>query len=176
MFLKYTDCMKRLYFVRHGLSIMNEKGIFSGRTETPLSEAGRQQATEAGKILKEKSIDRIIVSPMERAVQTAEIIADEIGFPRDKMTISDLLMERDFGPLEGTPYEPHLGDEDGVEPIEDLIERAQEAYRLLLDLPEENIVVVSHGAVGRALRHCAHPEIPFRPSKGFDNAEVVQLL
>lgn len=168
--------MKRLYFVRHGLSVMNEKGVFSGRTETPLSATGRQQAVDAGKILKDKSVDRIIVSPMERALQTAEIIADEIGFSRENLTISDLLMERDFGPLEGTPYEPHLGDEDGVEPIEDLIQRARAAYKLLEELPEENIVVVSHGAIGRALRHCAHPEIPFRPSKGFDNAEVVQLL
>ncbi len=168
--------MKRLYFVRHGLSVMNEKGVFSGRTDTPLSETGRQQAAKAARILKAESIDRIIVSPMQRAVQTAEIIADGINFPRDNMTISDLLMERDFGPLEGTPYEPHLGDEEGVEPIADLIQRAKKAYQLLQELPEDNIVVVSHGAIGRALRHCAHPEIPFRPSKGFDNAEVVRLL
>lgn len=168
--------MTHLYFVRHGLSVMNEKGIFSGRTETPLSDEGRRQAVAAGKELQAKSIDCIVVSPMERAAQTAAIIAREIGFPSDKIIVSNLLMERDFGPLEGTPYKPSLGDTAGVEPISDLLKRAAEAYTLLSGRSEKNILVVSHGAIGRALRHCTDSTIPFRPSAGFNNAQVVQLL
>ena len=113
---------------------------------------------------------------MQRAVQTAELIAEQIGYPTNKFLFSDLFAERDFGPLEGTRYEEGLGDQDGVEPIDELIERAREGYKVLQALPSENILVVSHGAIGRALRHCNDPSIPFRPSKGFANAEVVQLL
>lgn len=155
---------------------MNEKGVFSGRTETSLSQTGRQQSLAAGQFLKDKAIDRIVVSPMQRTIQTAEIIADHLGIPKDQLIISDLLMERDFGPLEGTPYQPHLGNQAGVEPISELIERAREAFAMLKAMPEDNIVVVSHGAIGRALRHCADPDTPFRPSKGFDNAKVVRLI
>ena len=168
--------MKKLYFVRHGLSVMNKKGIFSGRTETPLSLEGREQASSAGQLLKSLSIDCIVSSPMGRARQTADIIAAEIGYKQDDIIISDFLNERDFGPLEGTPYEPDLGDSDGVETIEELVARADKAYALLTNLPYDNIVVVSHGAIGRALRHHISPEIPFKPSPGFKNAEVVELI
>lgn len=168
--------MKHLYFVRHGLSVMNKKGIFSGRTETPLHHEGRAQAVTAGQELKQANITCIVVSPMQRAVQTAEIIADQIGYSKHKLITTSLLTERDFGPLEGTRYHPNLEDEEGVESIQDLLARAQEGYEFLQQLPYDNILVVSHGAIGRALRHCADPAIPFKPSPGFGNAEVVKLL
>ena len=168
--------MKHLYFVRHGLSVMNKKNIFSGRTETPLSEEGHHQAAAAGVELQGANIDCIVVSPMQRAMQTAEIIADQIGYPKEKFVVSELFAERDFGPLEGTPYTKDLGDADGVEPIDELITRVREGYDLLQSLPFENILVVSHGSTGRALRHCADPKVPFSPSQGFGNAEVVKLI
>jgi len=168
--------MKKLYFVRHGLSVMNKKGIFSGRTETPLSEEGVSQAQLAGQKLKALEVDCLVSSPMGRAHQTAELIAREIRYPSNKIIISELLNERDFGPLEGTPYEPDLGDSAGVETVAELIARADKAYDFLANLPYDNIVVVSHGAIGRALRHHINPEIPFKPSPGFSNAEIVELI
>ncbi|MDL2341685.1 MAG: histidine phosphatase family protein [Patescibacteria group bacterium] len=168
--------MVHLYFVRHGLSVMNKKGIFSGRTETPLDSEGEQQAVVAGQQLCDVAIDCIVVSPMQRAVQTAEIIAEQIGYSKHKLITTSLLTERDFGPLEGTEYKPDLGDHEGVETIEDLLTRAQAGYEFLQQLPYDNILVVSHGAIGRALRHCANPSIPFKPSPGFGNAEVVKLI
>lgn len=155
---------------------MNKRGIFSGRTETPLSEEGIAQAKLAGQKLKSSGIDCMVSSPMGRARQTAEIIASQIGYPIENIVISDLLIERDFGPLEGTPYQPDLGDSDGVETITELLARADQAYDLVSKLAHDNIVVVSHGAIGRALRHHINPEIPFKPSPGFNNAEVVELI
>lgn len=155
---------------------MNKQGIFSGRTETPLHDEGREQAIAAGQTLQAASIDCIVVSPMQRAVQTAELIAEQIGYSKHRLITTSLLMERDFGPLEGTVYRPNLGDAEGVESIEDLLARAEKGYQFLQQLPFDNILVVSHGAIGRALRHCADPSIPFKPSPGFGNAEVVQLL
>lgn len=168
--------MKQLYFVRHGLSVMNKKGIFSGRTETPLSEEGHLQAEATGKELLAENIDCIVSSPLQRARQTATIIAEQLGYPESGIIVSELLTERDFGPLEGTPYAKDLGDATGVEEVADLIKRAAEAYEFLQGLPYEHIVVVSHGAIGRALRHHINPTIPFKPSAGFNNAEIVPLL
>lgn len=155
---------------------MNQQGIFSGRTETPLNHEGRRQAAIAGHELRSASIDCIVVSPMQRTVQTADIIAEQIGFPKDKIILNSFFTERDFGPLEGTVYQPDLGDHHGVETIQDLVDRAKQGFDFLQQLPHDNILVVSHGAIGRALRHCADPSIPFKPSAGFGNAQVVKLI
>lgn len=168
--------MKHLYFVRHGLSVMNNTGIFSGRTDTPLHPTGIIQATAAGQELQSASVDYIVTSPLQRAWQTATIIAHELNYPENKILTSELLTERDFGPLEGTPYQPDLGESDGVETIDAILKRAGEAYKLLQSLDAETIVVVSHGSLGRALRSCIDPSIPFKPSAGFENAKVVKLI
>lgn len=170
--------MKHLYFVRHGLSVMNKLGIFSGRVNTPLAEEGVAQATAAGLALQDKQVDLIIASPMERTRETARIIADQIGYPRDNIVISDLFIERDFGSLEGAPYDPNLDMEgiEDVEPTEDILARAQLGLAYLQDQPYDTIVVVSHGAIGRALRHAIDPRVPFHGSTRFENAQVVKLL
>lgn len=170
--------MQHLYFVRHGLSVMNKQGIFSGRTETPLASEGVQQAELAGKHAASLHIDCIVSSPMKRAIDTATIIAQQIGYPADKIIISDLFMERAFGPLEGTAYQPNLKMEhiEGVEPAEGIVKRAKAGVEYLHSLPNDTILVVSHGAIGRALRHCLNPATPFHGTKRFQNAEVIKLI
>jgi broad specificity phosphatase PhoE len=168
--------MKHLYFVRHGESVMNKRGIFSGRTETPLTEDGKSQALSAGNELKKISISCIVCSPMGRAKQTAELIADSIGYPRNKIITNELFTERDFGPLEKTTFQPDLGDSEGVESVDELMSRADKGLDFMQSLPGDTILLVSHGAIGRALRHCVDPNIPFRPSDGFENGKVVQLV
>lgn len=156
---------------------MNKSGIVSGRTDTPLSDEGQEQAVAAGRQLKDAAIDCIVTSPMGRAKHTAELIAQEIGFPKDQIVTSDFFNERDFGPLEGTAYTKSLPSEaEGMESLEQLFDRAKKGYTFLERLPHDNILVVSHGAIGRAMRHCIDPGIPIYPSKSFDNAEVVELL
>lgn len=120
--------MKRLFFVRHGLSIMNETGFFSGRTETNLSPTGIVQAVNAGQKMKDFKIDLIISSPMKRTVHTAELIAEQINYPISKIQINDLFIERDFGPLEGSYYFPNLKEHPGVETEDEIQNRANKAY------------------------------------------------
>lgn len=157
---------------------MNKQGIFSGRTETPLAREGVQQAKLAGEHAKGLSIDCIVSSPMKRALDTATIIAGQIGYPVDKIIISDLFMERAFGPLEGTAYQPNMKIEhiEGVEKAELIVQRAKAGVEYLHTLPHDTILVVSHGAIGRALRHCLDPTTPFHDTKRFLNAEVIKLL
>lgn len=68
---------KRIYFVRHGETILNAEMIRQGE-DGGLSELGKKQASAAGKRLKDFYIKIIFSSPFERAVATAEIISKEI--------------------------------------------------------------------------------------------------
>lgn len=178
--------MKRLYFIRHGLSEANKTGHWSGQSETPLSPEGREQARAAGIKAKDLDIDLIVSSPLERAHETAEIIASEIGYPIAKIMLSDLLKERSWGDLEGTPHSNADGIEDldtipNIETSKRLIERADRALRYLEELPAEHILVVSHGTFGRALRHHILEDIPFVNKSGvpgvtLPNGEVIQWI
>lgn len=146
--------MKKLYYVRHGLTEMNAQGLFAGLTETPLTAEGKHQARAAGRLAKELRIDLIVSSPMTRAVGTAEIIAAEIAYPIKGIITDKLFIERDFGPLEGQPWSPDYN-LDGISDIETddtLLERARLGLAWLHNRPEDIILLVSHGAYGRALR------------------------
>jgi len=48
--------MYKLVIVRHGESIWNKENIFTGWTDVPLSDLGREQAQKAGQTLKKKAI------------------------------------------------------------------------------------------------------------------------
>ena len=174
--------MKHLYFIRHGLSEMNQAGKWSGaQSESPLTAEGRQQAQAAGRAAKNLGIDYIISSPLSRAHDTAKIIAQEITYPLDKIELNSLLIERDLGSLEGTPWDPDLNLDDvaDVETETAIIERARLTYSHLQALDADAILVVSHGSFGRAFRHIIHPEIPFAVSAtGYrlPNGEIIRLI
>ena len=169
--------MKILYFMRHGLTEMNVAGIWSGSTETSLTAEGRAQAKRAGLAAKDLGIDAIVCSTMGRAIETAEIVAKEIGYPLDNIHKSSLLIERHFGELEGQPYKPDLN-LDGfadVESIDTLKNRAVLALEWISTISGDTILVVSHGSTGRMLRHVASPDIPFAGAGHFKNADIVRL-
>jgi 2,3-bisphosphoglycerate-dependent phosphoglycerate mutase len=63
-----------LVLVRHGQSQWNLENRFTGWVDVPLSVKGRQEATSAGKKLKEMRFDTIYVSHLFRAIQTLEYI------------------------------------------------------------------------------------------------------
>ena len=62
-----------LYIVRHGQSEANAAGRHAGWSPVPLSEKGREQAEKVGKYLAMIAFDRVIVSDVLRARQTAEL-------------------------------------------------------------------------------------------------------
>ena len=169
--------MKRLYFMRHGLSEANVKGVYAGQTETPLTKEGRDQAKLAGQKCKELNIDHIISSPFSRAYDSAKIIAHEINYPIKAIELNSLFIERGFGELEGKPWMPDLNI-DGfadIETLDSIMERMHLGYEYLKTLDAENILVVSHGATGRAIRSIINPVFPYKQADYFPNAEIVQL-
>lgn len=157
---------------------MNQQGIFSGLLDTPLTEEGKKQCHQAAKSLKNVRIDAIVCSPMKRTVDSANIVAEEIGFPLDKIIISELFVERSFGPLEGTEYTQSrdLDKTNGVEHSNTLIKRARLGLELINSLPADTVLIVSHGAVGRALKHVIDPSIDYHQVEGFNNAKIIKLI
>lgn len=173
--------MKHLYIVRHGHTQMNEQGRFSGQTETPLTAKGREQAKEAGKQASKLGIDYIVASPLSRAQDTAQIIAQEIGYPEDRIVIDDLLMERHFGSAEGAVYSRDFDMEavPDAERLDALRGRLEQFWQHLQTVPAENILVVAHGSSGRMFRNVVLPHIPFHGTSEqhhLPNAEIIQLL
>ena len=88
-----------IYIIRHGQTKLNKARVLQGRSDEPLNEDGKKQAEEAAELLARNgiTIDRVWTSPLQRAVQTAQII---VG-PDTPIQTNDLLLEMDYGPSEG---------------------------------------------------------------------------
>ena len=89
-----------IYLVRHGETEKNKERLLQGRSNLPLNETGVRQAEAVRDYFRGKGIafDRIYSSPLQRAVQTARIIAGEEA----PLIPDDRLLEMDYGPWEGT--------------------------------------------------------------------------
>lgn len=69
-----------------------------GRTEAQLTDLGRAQAAQVGEEAARAGVNVILASPMDRAQETAAIIAQKVGVP---VLTEPLLIEQDFGTFEG---------------------------------------------------------------------------
>ncbi len=92
-----------LRLLRHGETPHTIEKRFSGtRFDPPLSERGQGQARAAAKHLASVgAIDVIVASPLTRARQTAQAVADELGL---EVSIDDDLRECDFGDWDGLTF------------------------------------------------------------------------
>ena len=82
--------------MRHGETEWSADGRHTGRTDIPLTEAGREQAQELGRALAGRRFDRVLTSPLSRAVETCRLA----GFA-DDAEVRDELCEWDYGAYEG---------------------------------------------------------------------------
>jgi probable phosphoglycerate mutase len=85
---------------RHGQSEENHLGIIQGRLPGKLSEIGISQVEKLGEKLSQKKIDVIYCSPINRCVETYNLIKKYID-PSVPVFISELIQERDFGEFSG---------------------------------------------------------------------------
>ena len=100
----------KIYLARHGQDEDNAAGILNGHRNEPLTKLGIEQAqTVANKIVQQGlKFNKIYSSPLQRAYDTAKIIASATSTTNnnnggDDVEIMDLLIERDFGIMTGTP-------------------------------------------------------------------------
>lgn len=95
--------MAKLLIVRHGESQANRDNIFTGWTDSPLTEKGIDQAHNVGKMLAQRGLlfNRVHTSYMSRAIKTANIILDELDQLYVPIYKTWRLNERHYGALAG---------------------------------------------------------------------------
>ena len=145
--------------MRHGESEANAAHVFAGRTESPLTARGREQATVVASHLRSIPFDRIVASTLSRTKDTAA----EIAKGRDvAVEIYGDLIEIDLGDAAGKPFDEMRGlpnyDRDGFtqwpggESLEQVVTRAMRVIDRLVDQNAgQTICVVGHGGVTRIL-------------------------
>jgi broad specificity phosphatase PhoE len=140
----------RVILVRHGRTALNAAGRLRGLADPELDEVGIEQAQATAQALQPLGLDRILSSPLHRAVHTATIIATVTGAPH---SVDPLFNDRDYGPWTG-----HLKDEvvqqwgsvdaaPGVEAADVVMARVWPALEALAAEVDATIAVVSHDAV-----------------------------
>ncbi len=168
----------RILLVRHGQSTWNALGKWQGRADPPLSPLGQQQAASAAARI--GIVDAVIASPLVRARQTAEIIAEGIGV--GPVDTDDRLIETDAGDWTGLTFHeirtgwPGWLDQhrwpDNFEKEIDIVARMAEA---LIDIaarhPGASIVAVTHSGAMRNLDRSLgdhDPSIPNLAARWYD--------
>jgi uncharacterized phosphatase len=154
--------MTELYLVRHGETDWNRQHRIQGLTDIPLNDTGREQAKAAGVLLARRSWDRIVTSPLSRAMETASIIATETGL--DAPEPIQALVERNYGEGEGLDFAeinrryPDRAAVPGQESRDEVIARVVPALLELAAVhPGESLIVVSHGGAIRGALMAADP-------------------
>ncbi|MEO6533322.1 MAG: histidine phosphatase family protein [Pseudolysinimonas sp.] len=154
--------MTDLYLVRHGETDWNRQRRIQGLTDIPLNETGRAQAQATGMLLARRHWDAIFSSPLGRAVETASIIAAEVGLAEP--TLIDALVERNYGDAEGLDWleiernYPRGTVVPGRESREQVGERVVPALmQLAAEHAGEALLIVSHGGAIRAVLNQVEP-------------------
>lgn len=177
--------MGKIILARHGQCKDNEKGIFNGTRDSPLTIEGMHQAHCLGEALAENfQVTMIFTSPKARAIETARMCSTP--FWHVEIKTLDYLVERNHGILEGEPYSrvrelaegwlthdgfDHVTLAKGAETYEQLYERARLVYFqmlwevLNLSGGHKDVLFVGHGALFRmiwAIHHGRHIEDSIR--------------
>ena len=95
--------MTKLVLVRHGESTWNKENRFTGWTDVDLSDQGRQEAKEAGQVLKSEgyTFDVAYTSVLKRAIRTLWTVLDEMDLMWIPVHRTWRLNERHYGALKG---------------------------------------------------------------------------
>jgi ribonuclease H / adenosylcobalamin/alpha-ribazole phosphatase len=88
--------------LRHGQTALSAERRFAGRGDIPLTDLGLEQAAAvAARLAARGGIDLVLTSPLRRARQTAQAVADAAGVP---LAVDDDLAETDFGSWEAMSF------------------------------------------------------------------------
>ena len=95
--------MYKLVLLRHGESVWNKENRFTGWTDVDLSEKGKREAVDAGRLLKREDLefDVAFTSRLKRAVRTLWIVLDEMDLMWIPVQRAYELNERHYGALQG---------------------------------------------------------------------------
>lgn len=153
-----------IYFMRHGRSMADDEEKHEGRYDSPLTSLGKEQALKRAELFKEEGLkfDKIISSPLVRALETAQIIEKVLG---SKVETNSDLMEMDNGAMAGLTFKEALikfpipkfqnpynrmANGTGESPWQ-LQARAIYALEKILQREEGKYLVVAHGGILNAI-------------------------
>lgn len=183
----------KIYFIRHGETDYNKRGLIQGRIDIPLNEDGLAQAEEAAAYFRDQGIvfDKVYASPLIRAHKTAAIVS---GWEMERIQTDLRIQELAFGAAEGMDFytlpegimnlfrKPEDYEvPEGAESIAQLQERCQDFLDDLAKLQEkepdvQNVLVATHGAMLRGLLSCIEKTpVPEFWKKGFRNCTFVRV-
>jgi broad specificity phosphatase PhoE len=167
-----------IYLSRHGETDWNAEGRWQGHTDKPLNDNGREQARALAESLRTIGLAGVVTSDLQRARETAEIVAGALGLAIDY--VDPDLRERTIGVFEGLTRaecerlhpeawaawtERHVPPP-GAEGHQSLAERVtaaigRAAERIAKD--DAPALLVTHGGAMRAaLAHAGHTAPPIR--------------
>ena len=160
-----------ILLVRHGETFDNARQIMQGQTQGCLNETGREQARQVAQRLAQEPVDVVVASDLQRAVQTAEIIAEPHGLT---VVTTPLLRERDWGGFTGR-FIPDLKGEvwpDDIESEEALLMRARSfILYITATYPGKKVVAVGHGIINKAIL-AVYANCTMREVQRMMNAEI----
>lgn len=162
--------MAYLILVRHGESLWNAQGLWTGLTNIPLSEKGKDEAKKAGEKIRDLPIDELFASMLSRATDTGKIVLETVGKANISLIQNQALNERDYGDYTGKnkwEIQKEVGEEQfkkirrswdfqipNGESLKQVYDRVIPYYENLI-LPKlksgTNILIAAHGNSLRAL-------------------------
>lgn len=149
----------KLYVVRHGQTDWNVLHRLQGCTNIALNSTGIKQAHILSDNIKDLKIDMIFTSPLDRAVDTANIINEHRNLT---IQADNALIERSYGLLEGVygheynkylywDYDKNYSD-NNVEKVQDLFKRVYDFLDSIIEkYNDKNILLVTHNGVSIAI-------------------------
>jgi broad specificity phosphatase PhoE len=171
--------------MRHSQSEANLKEILASRQDFPLTQSGRQEAAViAAEFKKIAQLDRIFCSPLTRAQQTAQPIAEAFGL---NIETDERLTEQDLGVFSGMTY-AELDDhpdymherskrwkwipEGGGESYEMIAKRLEPIFQSLESLEGDGILFVTHAVTLRMVKAILEQTLPDYPHEIAKNGEI----
>jgi isoleucyl-tRNA synthetase len=145
------------FLMRHGEATHAIERKMGQSTTAHLTDKGRKDVAQIAEGLRDKNISRLIVSPALRTRETAEILAEALHIPNDKVMFDEHIREFSFGEFEGKPWDEylkykkeHLTSFDirvpGGETYQEVKNRfGSVLYGLERTYREENILLITHG-------------------------------
>jgi len=151
--------MKQLVLIRHGETDFTSRELFCGTSNPSLNKQGRTQSIALGNLLRSHSIDLCLASPLDRAIQTAELL--QLNLPIHSEPLS---REIGFGIFEGLsreicqnrfPSEWQAWCEGSIPPegesVQSFHTRLTQLAENLSHEKSDTVLLVTHGGVIRLL-------------------------
>lgn len=150
-----------IWIARHGQTELNRENRMQGLTDAPLNETGILQAQRRRSQIGDIHFDAVYASPLKRAITTAGILGD---VNEEEIIIDPRIIEVDFGKYERVKFS-RLGPffslywafpeifprPKSVEAPSSMIQRGHGFLKELEEKDYENVLVVCHGGIMRAL-------------------------